>query len=429
MLTIIIVGLLFLQIALGAPIAIALGVSGMIGLYALGGMRVVMGIFETAPHSSITGYELITIPMFILMAEFAIVSGIADELFGAIRVWVGRLRGGLAVSTGISGALFGAICGSSSASAATLASTSIPVMIRNNYKADAAYGLVAISGTLAMLIPPSVSIILYGIIAEQSIAQLLVAGIIPGLIVLATIIATFYLLVWIDPETAPRGERTTSRAKIGAFKIAAPFLFLFIAVTGFIYLGIATPTESAAMGAAGSLLIALVRRKLTIARFVEAVKRGAATSAMIFMIIMSAHIFTYFMTLTQTTQKFVGFVIDLDLPAWLVMLVIIAIYLVLGFFMDQVAILILTVPLVLPLVVELGFNPIWFGILIIVIAEVGMVTPPLGLNAFIVARYAGVPVQRVFVGVAPHVVAHLLVIALMAIFPRLILWLPSTMGR
>lgn len=429
MLALSITALMLLIMLAGAPVAVAMGVAGSIGLYLVGGADVLFGILETTPHSSIVSYELIAIPMFILMAEFAVASGVADDLFNAIKIWVGRMRGGLAVSTAIAGAVFAAICGSSSASAATLSAASIPAMVRNDYKPDLAYGLVAITGTLAMLIPPSIAIILFGIIADESIAQLLIAGIIPGGIVLVTIIATVYFMMWLQPDSVPVSEPSMMAEKVAAFKAAGPFLLLFFAVTGLIYLGVATPTESAAIGAVGALFLAVIKGKSSFSSLYGAVLKAASTSAMILMIIIGAHIFTYFLTLTQSTQNFVQFIVAMDVDSWIIILMIFVVYLILGCFMDQVAILILTVPLFLPVVVELGYSPIWFGIMAIVIAEVGMVTPPVGINSFVVAKYANVPVQRVFVGVTPHVIAHMLVIALLSFFPALITWLPSTMDR
>jgi tripartite ATP-independent transporter DctM subunit len=419
------IALLFF-IFFGMPVAFALGVAGMIGLYLKGGLDMLMGILRTAPLSTTSSYELVTIPMFMLMAEFIIISRIADELFDSARVWLGRTPAGLAISTAIAGAGFGAISGSSTAAASTLSGTSIPAMIKNHYHPRLAAGVVAISGTLAMLIPPSVAIILYGLIAQVSISQLLIAGIIPGLLVTLVIILTVLILVAINPAHAPAGIRYSMREKLASLRIVGPMVALIMMVTGSIYLGIATPTEAASLGAFGAMMIALLRRRLNRRTLVEALFRAARTSCMIILIIMCAHIFSVYFTLTGFTQSLVGFIGGLDVSRWLIFALIVLIYLILGCIMDQIAILFLTVPVVLPVIKTLGFDPIWFGIIVIITAEVGLVTPPVGLNVFVVSAYSKIPVREAFIGVAPHVIAHLFIIVLLAMFPAIVTWLPST---
>ncbi len=422
-----IVILLLVLLTIGTPVAFALGISGAIGLYLLGGTQMVLGVLETTPASATSAFELITIPMFLLMAQFVIVSKVADSLFRAASVWVGRAPGGLGIATAIAGAGFGAISGSSTASAATLSATTIPEMIKHRYEPAMACGVVAISGTLAMLIPPSVVIVLYAIITDQSVGQLLIAGVIPGLLVALVIILTVLYLVWRDPECAPRGERHTWVQKLQSLSVAGPMLFLFMAVTGVIYTGIATPTEASALGAFGAFLLALKSGRLTVRSAVDALTAAARTSCMILMIILGAFIFGYFITATQSTQKLVSWIGGLDVEPWVILLLILLMYLVLGFIMDQIAILILTVPIVLPVIVALGYDTIWFGIVIVVMAEVGLVTPPVGLNVYVVSRCAGRPLEEVFRGVTPHVVAHLLLVVVLVAFPQITLWLPSTM--
>ncbi|BBK38767.1 C4-dicarboxylate ABC transporter permease [Allostella sp. ATCC 35155] len=427
MLTLATLGLLGVLLGIGAPVAFAMLVTGTVGLYTIGGLPMVLGILQTAPLSTVSSYELISVPMFILMAEFVIVSGIADSLFLAAAAWVGRLPGGLAMATALAGAGFGAISGSSTASAATLSATSIPAMLRQGYEPRLACGVVAISGTLAMLIPPSVALIIYGLIADVSIGHLLIGGVLPGILVTAAIMLTILALVWQDPARAPPGERLSLREKFVALRVVGPMLILLMAVTGIIYTGVATPTEAAGIGAFGAFVLALRSGRLNRNALAHALKRAAHATCMILMIIMGAHVFGYFFTFTQTTQDLVRWVADLGLSPYLVIALLIVGYLVLGCLMDQIAILILTVPVVLPLVVSLGFDPVWFGVLVIVTAEVGMVTPPVGLNVFVVARYARRPLGEIFAGIWPHVFAHLIVIALLVAFPQIVLWLPSHM--
>ncbi len=423
-----VVALLVVLLVVGMPVALAMAISGALGLYMFGGMPVLSGILKTAPLSTANSYEIITIPMFILMAEFVIVSGVAQDLFRSAAIWVGRLRGGLAMATALAGAGFGAISGSSTAAAATLASTSIPAMIDQGYEPKLAAGVVAISGTLAMLIPPSVALVLYGVIADVSIGQLLVAGVIPGLFVMLAIIATVAILVRMDPSTAPAGRRYTLRDKVASLSRVGPMLVLFLAVTGTIYSGIATPTEAAAIGAFCAMLLALWEGKLGPGPLWGCLRRAAQTTCMILFVVLGAYIFGYFFTLTRVTNDLTQWIGGLGVAPMVVMVMILVLYIILGAFMDQIAILILTVPVILPLVLSLGFDPVWFGVIVVVTAEVGMVTPPLGMNVFVVARYTRRPVGEIFRGTFPHVLAHLVVIAVLTAFPALVLWLPSTMN-
>ncbi|MEO8279343.1 MAG: TRAP transporter large permease [Ideonella sp.] len=427
--TFLITGLLFVMLAIGMPVGFALVATGSLGLYFVGGWDAMVGVLTTTPLSSTASYELISVPLFILMAEFVILSGVADDLFECAATWVGRVPGGLAMATALAGAGFGAISGSSTASAATLSSTTMPAMLKQGYDPKLAGGVVAISGTLAMLIPPSIALVLYGIIADVSISQLLVGGVIPGILVTLTIMATVLLLVTLKPSIAPVGRAYTMGDKLRSLTVVGPMLFLFMAVTGVIYSGIATPTEASGLGAFGAFLIALKERKVGPKPLIKALMHAAHASCMIIMIIVCAKVFGYFFTLTQSTQAIVQWVGSLQVDRLMVMVFILFGYLVLGCLMDQIAILILTVPIVLPLVKSLGFDPVWFGVIVIVMAEVGLVTPPVGLNAFVVARYAKRPLGEIFGGVWPHVVSHLVLVAFMVAFPSIILWLPSQMSR
>jgi C4-dicarboxylate transporter DctM subunit len=420
--------LLFVLLAFGMPVAFALVVSGSIGLYLIGGLDVLAGVITTTPLSTAGSYELISIPMFILMAEFVILSGVADDLFKAASTWVGRVPGGLAMATALAGAGFGAISGSSTASAATLSSTTMPAMLKAGYDPSLAGGVVAISGTLAMLIPPSIALVLYGIIADVSIGQLLVGGVIPGILVTLTIMATVWALVAIDPSAAPRGNAYTMAEKFRSLKVVGPMIVLFMMVTGVIYTGIATPTEASGLGAFGAFVLAVREGKVGRASLVKALMHAGHASCMIIMIVVCAKIFGYFFTLTQSTQNIVQWVGSLEISRWTILACILFGYIVLGCLMDQIAILILTVPIVLPLIKALGFDPVWFGVIVIVVAEVGLVTPPVGLNVFVVSRYAKRPLQEIFSGVWPHVFSHLLLLAVLVAFPSIILWLPAQMA-
>jgi len=418
---------LFILLAIGTPVGFAMAIAGGAGLWLIGGMDMLSGILQTSPLSVVGSYELLTIPMFLLMAEMVLASGVADDLFRAAAAWIGRIPGGLGMATALAGAGFGAICGSSTASAATLSSTSLPAMLKQGYEPRMASGVVAISGTLSMLLPTSVALVIYGLLAEVNIGKLLVSGIIPAILVTLTIMATILLLVWQDPSRAPSLTNVPLGEKLRLLKAVGPMLILFGIVTGVIYAGVATPTEASAFGATGAFFLAMWRGRLDRKTLVHAFSHAAQGTCMITMILIGASIFGYFFTLTQTTQELVQWVGHLDVSRWIIITLILCGYIVLGSFMDQIAILVLTVPIVLPLIKSLGFDPIWFGVIKIVTAEVGMITPPIGLNCFIVARYAHRPVVDVFHGIFPHFVAHLIIIAIFVAFPSIILWLPSHM--
>jgi C4-dicarboxylate transporter DctM subunit len=425
--TLVIIVLLVL-IAAGVPIGFSMAFSGCLGLWLVGGSATLLGLVSSTPLTTVSTYELLSIPLFLLMAEFVIASGIADEMYDCMCIWTGRVPGGLAIATALAGAGFGAITGSSTASAATLAATSLPAMIRHGYDRHLSTGVVAISGTLAMLVPPSLALVIYGLLTDLSIGKLLIAGIVPAAFVTVAIILTVLGLVALDPRRAPRGRSYTWGQKLLATRATGPMVLLIVLVTGAIYTGLATPTESSALGVFGAFLISVVRGRMSWSLFVAALVGAARTAAMISMIIIGAHLFGYALTLTQSTQGLVNWIGGLGANRYVVIALILLLKLVLGFFMDQLAIQLLTVPIMVPIIVSLGFDPVWFGVMIVLTAEVGMVTPPVGMNAFIVARYTGRPVEEVFWGSAPHVVVHLALIVLFVIFPAIVTWLPGTMA-
>ncbi|MCC6198481.1 MAG: TRAP transporter large permease [Burkholderiales bacterium] len=418
---------LFALLAAGAPVSFALAISGAAGLMWVGGFDAVLGILGTMPHETAKVYEFMTIPMFILMAEFVLRSGIADDLFRAASAWCGRIAGGLGMATALAGAGFGAICGSSTAAAATLSSTSLPAMLKHGYEPRMASGVVAISGTLAMLIPPSIAMVLYGLLAGANIGKLLVAGIVPGIMVMLTIILTTYFLAKQDPTRAPLSEAVPLRERLRLLRLVGPMLILLGAVTLSIYTGFVTPTEASAVGAFFAAVLYFWRARRTRAEVHAIVARSTRTSCMLAIILFGAHVFSTFIALTQTTQGIIAWVGGLPVERWMIILVLVFIYIVLGCFMDQAAILVLTTPIVVPLVVSLGYSPIWWGVIVIVTAELGLVTPPLGLNVFVVSKYSKRPVHDVFMGVLPHVVTHLIAIGILLLLPVLSLWLPDRM--
>ncbi len=437
MLSTAIVALLVALLAIGMPIGFAIAVAGAVGLCFIGGLDMVFSFLATVPYSGAAHYELMTIPMFVLMAEFVIVSGVADELFDTMNAFVHRYRGGLGISTVLTGAAFGAICGSSAASAATLSATAMPQMVKRGYSTRAASGITAIVGTLAVMIPPSNGLVIYGILSEVNIGKLLVAGVFPGLLGALVLIITLRVLIRLRPSQFPANEGVVAEnlshssrdLRWSKLHGILPMLILFALVTGVLYLGVATPTEASALGAFGALVLAATSHRLTWRSFTRALFNTARTSAMITMIIVGALILGYFLTLTQTTQTIVSTIGALPMPPLAILALIMLIYLVLGCFLDQIAILVLTVPITLPIVTHLGYDPLWFGIIVTLASEIGLVTPPVGLNVFIVARYSETPLAEVFAGVTPYVIAMLLLMVALIFWPSLVLWVPASISQ
>ncbi len=417
--------LLFFLLMIGIPVAISLAISGALGIIMANGLDVLLGILSASPGSALTTYELLTVPMFILMAEFMGVSGITNSLFSAVSKWTQKIDGGVGIAAVLTGAAFGAISGSSTAAAATLGKISTPAMVEQGYSPKMAGSIAAISGTIAMLIPPSIALIFYGLLSGVSIGDLLIAGIIPGILVTLTIAITIKLLLLRNP--VGRSSQVYSlKEKIASIKVAGPFILLFGIVTGLIYTGIATPVESSALGALGALILALKSGNLGTKAFRQALINTACISAMIGLIIVCAHIFGYFITMTGVTRNLVNYVGALDVSPYFILFLLVILYLVLGLFLDLISILILTIPVVLPVVVALGFDPIWFGVIVILLSEIGIVTPPVGMNVFVVAKVADIPVRDLFSGVIPYILMLLGLISILIAFPEIVLWLPST---
>lgn len=420
--------LLFVFLALGMPIAFALGISGSIGLIMLGGFQMFGGILQTTPYESVSSYLLSTIPMFILMAEFMTASGITKDLFFAANKWLGRLPGGLALAAIFAGTGMAAVSGSSTASAATLSSAAVPEMRRYGYQMDFSLGVVSIAGTLAVMIPPSIALILYGILTETGIGSLLIAGIIPGLLTAIGYMITVFIYVKLRPEVAPQVKEVVPlKEKFESIKYTWPMLLLIVTVIVAIYTGIVTPTEAGALGAFVAFLIALAMRRLTVQKVNQALSRTLRSTTMILFIVIGAMIFSYFVTVTQVTQNLISFIQASDISKWVVLAAVVVIYLILGMFLDQIAILILTLPFTFPLITSLGFDPIWFGVIVTKTVEIGLVTPPVGLNVFVASGVTGVSTAVAFRGVILFVFVELVILLLLILFPALSTWLPSLM--
>lgn len=429
MLVLAITVLLLALILLRVPIAFAILISGIIGLLILGGPADVVGVLMTIPQSAVGNNSLAAIPLFILMAQFVLHSGALSSLFDSAKVLVGRMRGGTAHAAVGAGAIFAAVSGSSTAAAATLAHTSTGELIRQGYDKRLSAGVVAAAGTLAAMIPPSVLLIFYAITAEAGVGPTLIAGIIPGILVALALIITITVLISFNSSSAPRGEESSGSEKLRSLGGLLPVAGLFILVVGLVFLGVTTATEAAAVGCLGALGLMFAKKKFTWTTLTKSFTEALSSSIMILTIIMAAHVFGHFITESQVTPRLVDALSQLPVAPIIIVAIIAFGYLVLGFFMDQMAIIALTVPVTLPVVTALGFDPIWFGIVVILLAEIGLITPPLGLNVFVVAQAAKMPVEDVFRGSLPFVFAILAVGVLLFAFPQIVLILPEMMGR
>ena len=420
--------LLLLFLAFGMPIAFALGIAGSIGLLINSGWDSFLGIMQTAPYDSVKSFIMTSIPMFILMASLMTVSGIMKDLFQAAYKWLGKLPGGLGIATVFAGAMMASVSGSSQASAAAMSKAAAPEMKKYNYDTAFTMGVVSMAGTLAVMIPPSIILILYGILTETGVGSLLIAGIIPGILTAIGYIIVIFVWVKFKPEIAPKIEiNPTMKEKFVALKNIWPMLVIILAVIGGIYSGLVTATEAGAMGAFITLVVVFIMGRMNLNKFGEALTDTIKSTTMIMTIIIGAHIFSYFLTLTQSTQRIVGIVEGLDTSKYWILAIIIIIYLILGFFMDQIAILILTLPLTFPIITSLGFDPVWFGIIVTKTVEIGLVTPPVGMNVFVATGAAGVKTAEGFKGVTWFVIMDLFILVLLILMPFITLWLPELM--
>jgi tripartite ATP-independent transporter DctM subunit len=419
---------LIVALLLGIPIAFALAGAGILGIWlTTGNWSTVISILGTTPFSTAADYILTTIPMFILMAYFSSSGGLARDLFNAASNWLSHIRGGLAIATVFACGIFGAMSGASVAAASVMSTVAMPQMRRFGYSEELAAGAIAVGATLDILIPPSVAMVIYGVTTETSIGKLLIAGVIPGIILGILLAFSIFIWVTISPSHAPKTQRISWAERWRSLYRIWPSLLLIIMVLGLLYTGIATPTEVGAIGACLSALIGICMGRLTWEGAVEAVKQTVRITSMIFLIIIGASIFGYYMTLSQVPQHIVAAVSAMNLNRWIVIAGIVVGYFIISMFMDELPLLLLTLPLTFPLVMSLGFDAIWFGVLSIMMVAMGLVFPPVGMCAFVVSAAAKVDLMKVYKGTSILIIAIFVTTFLIIIFPQLALWLPSHM--
>jgi tripartite ATP-independent transporter DctM subunit len=419
---------IFVLVVLGMRIAFATALVGFVGLWIMKNINVAGNVLGFLPHAIVAHYSLSVIPLFIIMGYYAFYAGLTDDIFFTARQWVGHLPGGLAIASVFGCAGFAACTGASTASAAIMGRVAIPEMRKYGYHPRLAAGVVAASGTLASLIPPSVILVIYGIITEQSIGALLIGGFIPGVISAIIYAGMIYTRVKINPELGELQPKVSWKKRFYALKGTWGVLVLIFLIIGGIYSGVFTPTEAGGAGAFSAFLMALFMRRLTLARLKESLLETGQTTIMIFSIIVGVLIFVRFLALTGLPATFAEFVLDLPLPRIVVILLIMSIYIFLGMFLDAIGMMMLTLPIVFPAVVALGYDPIWFGIIIVKMCEICLITPPVGLNCYIVRSVApDIPLEEVFRGIIPFVAMDVLTVALFIAFPGIITYLPHQM--
>jgi C4-dicarboxylate transporter, DctM subunit len=418
--------ILLVLIALRAPVGLALAVTGFVGLWVLHGLDTAVFVLSTEPVATLNGYTLSVLPLFLLMGSFAVRAGLSEGLFKAANAFVGHRRGGLAMASVVACGGFGAVCGSSLATVTTMAKISIPEMLRYNYSPKLAAGAIAAGGTLGILIPPSLVMIIYAFLTETSVGKLFAAGIIPGAVATLLYVIAVVILMRFKPELGPAAQRLAWRARFATLRDVWGVVALFALVMGGIFIGAFSPTEGAAVGAFGALVLGVANRRIDWAGFVACIKETMQVSAMIFFIVIGISIFDYFMQASRVPEELGAYVAGLQLSPATVMAGIILFLVLLGCVMDSIAIVFLTTPFLFPIIVHLGYDPVWFGIVMVVIVEFGLITPPFGMNVFVISKMTPeVSTWGAFEGVAPFIASDIVRVAIFLVFPGLVLWLPN----
>src|SRR5437868_13183646 len=421
--------LMFVLLFCGMPIGFAMGLAALVGTLLLIDAQAAFSLLGQTAYDTAVTYNLSVVPMFVLMGYIAGAARLSESLYRACNAWMGHGRGGLAVATiGACGG-FAAICGSSSATAATMAQIALPEMRRYNYDDRLATGAVAAGGTIGILIPPSIIMVIYGLLTETSISQLFLAGFLPGLLTVAGFMATIAVMTRINPRLGPPAARATRRERLLVLRDVWGPTALFLLVIGGLYIGVFSPTEAAGIGAVGALALSVLNRSFGRAMLSASLLDTVRTTAQIFTILIGAILFNNFLILASMPTIVSGWIAGLPLGKTAILLVIIAMYFILGCLLDSLAMILLTIPIVFPIVSALGYDPIWFGIIIVMVVDLGLITPPIGMNVFVLKGIArDVPLETIFRGVMPFIAAQIVLIGILIAFPQIALWLPSTMG-
>lgn len=423
--------LLVFLLFLGMPIAFVMMLVGFLGIGYLTSINAALPVIANTVYETASFYPYTIIPLFILMGGFAGNAGITRELYQTFDKWFRRLPGGLGIATIVSCAFFAALSGSSVAAAAAMGNIAIPEMRRFKYAPKLAVGTVAAGGTLSFLIPPSLGFVVYGMLTEQSIGKLLISGIFPGIFLSLAFIVVIIVQVKMDPSLAPATPGEVSfKEKILAFSGIWETLLVFFIVMGGIYLGFINPTEAGAIGATALLIIILLKKRLTLKNLSASLFEAARISVLVLFLVAGASVFSYFLALSTIPMAVSSWMGGLEVSRYVILTIIILIYLILGCFLDAISMMVLTMPVIFPVIKALGFDPIWFGVICVIMMEAGLITPPVGLNVYTLAGVVkDVPMQTIFRGAAPFLISMVAVVILITIFPKIALFLPSMMGR
>ena len=420
------IALLILFLVMGVPVGISMIASGFIGTVLASGVDVGLSIVQLVPFGKTADFTMLVVPLFLFMGELAFRAGLSDEAYYAAQKLLGHVRGGLVMATIGGCAAFASVCGSSLATAVTMSRIALPEMVK--YKTDKALaaGALAAGGTLGILIPPSVGFIVYAIITEQSIGRLFLAGVFPGVMLAILFSLTIFVLVRLNPSLSAVTPRASAREILRAISKVWAVLFLFIFVIGGIYLGIFSPTEAAGMGAVGAFFLGLIKKKLTWQKFWESLQATVGTVGMIFLIIIGAFVFSRFLALTQLTQEVSSFMVSLPVNRYVILGGVLIFFAAVGCIMEIIASMFITLPIIFPVIEALGFDPIWFGVIIVVVMEMGLITPPVGLNVFGIAGVAkDIPMSTIFRGIVPFVGTIVVGLIILIMFPQIALFLPN----
>jgi len=418
---------LLLVIFSGVWLGFAMAFIGFAGLTVIMGFNRAVQVLGTLPYTNTAFYPISTLPLFVIMGVVIGASGIGKDLYHTAYKWFGRYPGGLAISTVFASGGMAAITGSSSASIVTLGTVALPEMKKYNYSDRLASGTIAAGGTIGILIPPSLGFILYAILTEESIGQLFMAGMIPGILEVLFYMATILVICFINPSSGPRGPKTSLKEKIYSLKTTWPVFALFLLVIGGIYGGIMTPTEAGAVGAFGSIVIVISMRRLNVLEIIQSIMKSMELTGMIFILIIGSFIFAHFLAFTKLPFFLSDIINDFSVSKYVALTAIIILYIILGMFLEIFSCIVLTVPIIYPTIQALGFDMIWFGVIMVRVMEIGLITPPIGMNAFMLAGVSRLPLNTVFKGIVPFLCADILHIILLVVFPPLSLWLPRTM--
>jgi len=426
-----IIGIIFLffLILIGVPIAFAMAFTGIIGLWIIEGPSATLAHIGLIPWEHGRDFIFVAIPLFILMGQIFYHAGLASDLYQSLSKLVGQVPGGVAIASVLACGGFGAITGSSIATVATMGSIIMPEMKKFKYNPQLATGVLAASGTLGILIPPSLIFIFYGVMTETSISKLFIAGILPGIITVAMFTLIIFVRCIINPMLGPKGPKSSAREKLYAIKNLLPLFSLFILIIGGIYIGAFTPTEAAGVGCFVVSIMALNKKNLSIKIFLSATKATVLISSMIFLIIVGGYIVAKFIAITGITELLISFIIDSNLNRIGFLIFLIILYILLGSMLDVFGMIVLTVPFLMPIISQLGIDPIWFGVFVVIMAEVGLITPPIGANVFVMKKVAkDIPMSTIFLGIIPFFVGELIIVTILIIWPEIPLMLVNKMS-